>query len=72
MKRQIFCGEIFKLLNKLARIGPNNTGIRIGKCRVRSKSSITANYTTQKGERMTEMTHGGRREEDGDTRRKRK
>ena len=30
------------------------------------------NYTTQKGERMTEMTHGGRREEDGDTRRKRK
>ena len=57
MKKQIFCGKTFEILNK---------------CRVWSKSSITANYTTQKGERMTEMTHGGRREEDGDTRRKRK
>ena len=72
MKKQIFCGKTFEILNKLVRIGPNNTGIRMNKCRVWSKSSITANYTTQKGERMTEMTHGGRREEDGDTRRKRK
>ena len=31
MKKQIFSGKIFKILNKLARIGPNNAGIRIGK-----------------------------------------